>query len=93
VHKSWATYFKGLDNGLPSEQAFRPPPTAVGSAGVPYAADGAPSLHLGEGGSELTDHLKVSLFSASVSLPCELRTSQMSSLWSSLLLFLYVGLS
>ena len=65
MHKSWATYFKGLDNGLPSEQAFRPPPAAgaggaAGFAGVPSAADGAPSLHLGDASSELTDHLKVS---------------------------------
>lgn len=56
VHASWDAYFAGLENGLPSSQAFQPPP---GLIDVPTAADGAPALHVGAGGKELTDHLKV----------------------------------
>jgi 2-oxoglutarate dehydrogenase E1 component len=53
VHVSWDAYFRGLDKGLPSSQAFQPPPRFL-----PVAADGAPALHAG-GGAELDDHLKV----------------------------------
>lgn len=53
VHSSWDVYFSGLDKGLPSYQAFQPPPTTL-----PPPADGAPALHVG-GGAELDDHLKV----------------------------------
>jgi hypothetical protein len=56
VHASWNAYFSGLDKGLPSFQAFQPPPKYL-----PAAADGAPALHAG-GGAELDDHLKVSCF-------------------------------
>lgn len=57
VHASWDAYFSGLEHGLPSAQAFQPPP---GLIDVPSAVDGAPALHVGAGGSrELTDHLKV----------------------------------
>lgn len=60
VHISWQTYFKGLDGGLPSGQAFSPPPQYSGGlAAAPMPADGAPSLSVG-GNSELADHLKVS---------------------------------
>ncbi|KAL9710889.1 2-oxoglutarate dehydrogenase E1 component [Leucoagaricus gongylophorus] len=55
VHSSWDVYFSGLDKGLPSYQAFQPPPTTL-----PPPADGAPALHVG-GGAELDDHLKVQL--------------------------------
>lgn len=55
VHPSWDVYFSGLDKGLPSYQAFQPPPTSL-----PPPADGAPALH-GGGGAELDDHLKVQL--------------------------------
>jgi 2-oxoglutarate dehydrogenase E1 component len=54
VHVSWDVYFSGLDKGIPSSQAFRPPPS------LPTPADGAPALHVG-GGAELDDHLKVEL--------------------------------
>lgn len=57
VHTSWNVYFSGLDKGLPSYQAFQPPPTTL-----PPPADGAPALHAG-GGAELDDHLKVRHFS------------------------------
>ncbi|KXN84599.1 2-oxoglutarate dehydrogenase, mitochondrial [Leucoagaricus sp. SymC.cos] len=56
VHPSWDVYFSGLDKGLPSYQAFQPPPTTH----LPPPADGAPALHAG-GGAELDDHLKVQL--------------------------------
>jgi 2-oxoglutarate dehydrogenase E1 component len=53
VHASWDVYFSGLDKGLPSAQAFQPPPTHF-----PNPSDGAPALHVGAG-AELDDHLKV----------------------------------
>ncbi len=53
VHASWDVYFSGLENGLPSTQAFQTPPRFV-----PQPTDGAPALHAG-GGAELDDHLKV----------------------------------
>ncbi len=53
VHSSWNVYFSGLEKGLPSHQAFQPPPRDL-----PHPADGAPALHAG-GGAELDDHLKV----------------------------------
>ncbi|KIM35868.1 hypothetical protein M413DRAFT_449496 [Hebeloma cylindrosporum] len=56
VHPSWNVYFSGLDKGLPSYQAFQPPP----SNHLPHPADGAPALHVGQG-AELDDHLKVQL--------------------------------
>ena len=52
VHPSWDAYFSGMDKGLPSSQAFQPPPNLVPTGG-------APALHAG-GGAELDDHLKVS---------------------------------
>ncbi|KAF8208766.1 2-oxoglutarate dehydrogenase E1 component [Mycena galopus ATCC 62051] len=55
VHVSWDVYFSGLDKGLPSPQAFQPPPRHF-----PVPADGAPALHAG-GGGELDDHLKAQL--------------------------------
>ncbi|KAF8304745.1 oxoglutarate dehydrogenase [Clavulina sp. PMI_390] len=60
VHASWDAYFSGLEHGLPSSQAFSPPP---GLIDVPSAADGAPALHVGVGAApkELTDHLKAQL--------------------------------
>lgn len=65
VHVSWQTYFKGLDGGLPSSQAFTPPPAYSGGLGHNVAAtpmDGTGSVKLQSGGStELTDHLKVQL--------------------------------
>jgi 2-oxoglutarate dehydrogenase E1 component len=55
VHPSWNIYFSGLDKGLPSHQAFQPPP----STHLPNPADGCPALHVGQG-AELDVHLKVS---------------------------------
>ncbi|KAJ9114880.1 2-oxoglutarate dehydrogenase E1 component [Naganishia adeliensis] len=61
VHISWQTYFKGLDGGLPSAQAFSPPPQYSGGlTSAPMPADGAPAMAVG-GNSELADHLKVQL--------------------------------
>lgn len=56
VHSSWDVYFSGLDKGLPSSQAFQPPPTHL-----PEAAGGAPTFHI-SGSNDLTDHLKVRTF-------------------------------
>lgn len=53
VHASWATYFSGMEHGLPSAKAFQPPPSLIAPP-----ADGAPALHA-VGGAELDDHLKV----------------------------------
>lgn len=55
VHASWDAYFSALDKGIPSSQAFQPPPFHM-----PEAAGGAPSLHIA-GGNDLSDHLKVSI--------------------------------
>jgi 2-oxoglutarate dehydrogenase E1 component len=57
VHVSWATYFGGLDKGIPSKDAFRPPPGL--SSAVPTPADGSPQLDV-EGAKDVTDYLKVS---------------------------------
>ncbi len=63
VHVSWSAYFNGLDKGLPSSQAFTPPPGVSGglasAGGIPAAADGAPSMSLSGDSDQLTDHLKV----------------------------------
>ena len=53
VHTSWNAYFSGLDKGLPSDQAFQPPPTFL-----PAPVGGAPMLSPGRG-NNLDDHLKV----------------------------------
>lgn len=56
VHASWDVYFSGLDKGIPSESAYRPPPTLM-----PIPQDAPPidadSLSAGE---NVDDHLKVS---------------------------------
>jgi len=54
VHASWDAYFSGLDKGIPSQNAFQPPPSGF----VARPADGSPQLH-GQAGQELNDHLKV----------------------------------
>lgn len=68
VHASWDAYFRGLDKGLPSSSAFKPPPSLVAPP-----TDGAPTLHASAGGAELDDHLKASLlipyFGSNSSIP------------------------
>lgn len=56
VHPSWDVYFSGLERGLPSSEAFHPPPSVI-----PATDDGAPALHASSG-AELDDHLKASTF-------------------------------
>lgn len=57
VHTSWQAYFKGLDGGLPSSQAFSMPP----DAGAPLEGTGSVTMPpTSAGNTELTDHLKVS---------------------------------
>ncbi|SCZ88064.1 BZ3500_MvSof-1268-A1-R1_Chr10-2g02825 [Microbotryum saponariae] len=59
VHPSWATYFSGLDSGLRSEDAFRPPP---GLVSLPSTDGNAPfSLAGGNGSGLVEDHMKVQL--------------------------------
>lgn len=59
VHVSWATYFSGLDKGLPSSTAYTPPP-GFGGVAVPQPAGGSPHMNL-QGSDEVTDYLKVGL--------------------------------
>jgi len=55
VHASWQAYFRGLDQGLPSDQAFRPPPSLEA---MPALVTGTTiQVH---GDQDLSDHLKVS---------------------------------
>lgn len=55
MHPSWATYFAGLDRGLASEDAFRPPP------GLIAQFEGEAPLPIGQGSSSaVEDHMKVS---------------------------------
>ncbi|PWN94595.1 putative KGD1-alpha-ketoglutarate dehydrogenase [Tilletiopsis washingtonensis] len=57
VHGSWATYFSGMQAGLSSENAFRPPPTLM-----PLPIDAPPiDTSSYEGGSAVNDHLKLQL--------------------------------
>ncbi|EKD03512.1 oxoglutarate dehydrogenase (succinyl-transferring) [Trichosporon asahii var. asahii CBS 8904] len=55
VHSSWNAYFSGLDKGLPSSQAFQPPP------GISSTPGGNPTISLDGQGGELNDYLKVQL--------------------------------
>lgn len=54
VHVSWQSYFKNLENGTPSAQAFVAPPTIVPGSVSPGAS-------LGAGGNSIADHMKVQL--------------------------------
>ena len=56
VHASWQAYFSGLDKGLPSDQAFRPPPSLEA---MPALEGGSQSIQV-HGDQDLSDHLKVS---------------------------------
>ena len=51
VHVSWDVYFSGMDKGLPSQDAFQPPPSFL-------PIGGAPALEAGQV-AKLDDHLKV----------------------------------
>lgn len=53
VHVSWDVYFSGMDSGLPSQEAFQPPPSFL-------PIGGAPTLEAGQA-AKLDDHLKVYL--------------------------------
>ena len=60
VHASWQAYFRGLDKGLSSDQAFRPPPAlALEGEDVPALVGGSHQIHV-HGDQDLSDHLKVS---------------------------------
>ncbi|KAF8633876.1 hypothetical protein AX15_001207 [Amanita polypyramis BW_CC] len=61
VHSSWNVYFSGMEKGLASPQAFRPPPQITGaSTALPHSAEDVPALHPVAGG-DLHLHLKVQL--------------------------------
>lgn len=67
VHVSWDAYFSGMDKGLPSQQAFQPPPT--------FVPDGAaPALDANQG-AKLDDHLKVRTCSLILCVPFSGRLS------------------
>lgn len=72
VHVSWQTYFKGLDGGLPSSEAYTPPPAYRAGLDVAvghHPVDAAPGMSMaGAGGSEVTDHLKVSIRASDASI-------------------------
>ena len=59
VHPSWGVYFAGMDKGLRSEDAFRPPPGLVSLSNDIEGS--APFLDLTLGGSptNVEDHMKV----------------------------------
>lgn len=56
MHASWATYFKGLDGGLKSQDAFQAPPIAIADS-----IEGAAPVALAGSGGQIEDHMKVSL--------------------------------
>jgi len=60
VHVSWQVYFRNMESGdMPIAQAFQPPPNLVpGMTGGVARLSGGLAL---EGGSEVTNHLKVQL--------------------------------
>lgn len=57
VHASWDVYFSGLDQGMPSESAYRAPPSLM-----PLPVD-APPIDAGNlpHGESVDDHLKLQL--------------------------------
>lgn len=59
MHPSWGVYFAGMDKGLRSEDAFRPPPGLVSLSNDIEGS--APFLDLTTGGSptNVEDHMKV----------------------------------
>ena len=59
VHVSWATYFSGLDKGLPSASAFTPPPGFIGGAGSAALTESGPGIDV-SGAGDVSDYLKVS---------------------------------
>ena len=56
VHASWQAYFNALEKGLPSDQAFRPPPSLEA---MPALVGGTHHIQV-HGDQDLSDHLKVS---------------------------------
>jgi hypothetical protein len=54
VHASWNAYFSGMDKGMPSHQAFTPPPSIVITEGGGLG----PALYA-PGGRDIDDHMKV----------------------------------
>jgi 2-oxoglutarate dehydrogenase E1 component len=55
VHASWDVYFSGMDKGLPSHQAFQPPPSIAAGE---VLGQGPTGLHASSG-RDLDDHMKV----------------------------------
>lgn len=60
VHLSWQVYFKNMQSGVPSSQAYVPPPTLVpsGSARLPSLPS---SVVASAGDTEVLDHMKIQL--------------------------------
>lgn len=55
VHPSWNVYFSGLNKGLRSEDAFRPPPSVLDLASISTEGN---EISLASG-SDTQDHMKV----------------------------------
>lgn len=58
VHASWDVYFRGLDQGMKSEGAFRPPPTLMP---LPMEAPPIDTSAIGSNSKSVDDHLKLQL--------------------------------
>ncbi|EIW82629.1 2-oxoglutarate dehydrogenase E1 component [Coniophora puteana RWD-64-598 SS2] len=56
VHSSWSVYFAGLERGLPSAEAFQPPPNLITSS---HGTSGP--VQTQDSGNQLDEHLKVQL--------------------------------
>lgn len=60
VHLSWQIYFKNMANGVPSTQAYSPPPTLVPSASARLPAlPGAGALN--GSSKDVIEHMKIQL--------------------------------
>lgn len=56
MHPSWKTYFRGLDNGMRSQDAFRPPPNLVS---LEEELLGQAPIDFGVDSKAIEDHMKV----------------------------------
>ncbi|KAG1077778.1 hypothetical protein G6F42_024624 [Rhizopus arrhizus] len=61
VHLSWQVYFKNMANGVPSGEAYTPPPTIMpsDSARMPELPTGI--ANMGESSKKVIEHMKIQL--------------------------------
>lgn len=62
MHASWGVYFSGLDKGMRSEDAFRPPPGLVTLAAGVFDGEAPLNISGGVGQGVVEDHMRVSRF-------------------------------